>query len=165
MFQFVNSQTNNCITMHDRKSVPTANVPRDLGAFSVNIRLQIWLVEGDAERWHIIKSFPFGVALGTGSTPVLHLQPAQARARHPRIALLRDLHLGALGNTPVPQFPPVDVLQAMYHFLWLARVVPSVKILLDDKEATWKACGGEGRAGACNLMLLLSGTMLGILGL
>jgi hypothetical protein len=71
MFQFVNSQTNNCITMHDRKSVPTANVPRDFGAFSVNVSVQIWLVKGDAEGWYIIKSFPFGVALGTGSTPAL----------------------------------------------------------------------------------------------
>jgi hypothetical protein len=71
MFQFVNNQTNNCITMYDLNSAPTANTPRDLGAFSVNVRLQIWLVEGDAEGWYIIKSFPFGVALGTGSTPAL----------------------------------------------------------------------------------------------
>jgi hypothetical protein len=46
MFQFVNNQTNNCITMLDLNSAPIANISRDLGAFSVNVRLQIWLVEG-----------------------------------------------------------------------------------------------------------------------
>jgi hypothetical protein len=57
--------------MSDRNSVPMANISRDLGAFSVNVRLQVWIVEGDAEGWYIIKSFPFGVALGIGLTPAL----------------------------------------------------------------------------------------------
>jgi hypothetical protein len=43
----------------------------------------------------------------------------------------------------------VDVLQATYHFLCSAHVVPSVKILLDGKGVggMWKARGKRGAGG------------------
>lgn len=64
----INSKTASCIASVTSTSLPAAAAARDLDPFSVDGRLQVWVVEQDRDGWYIIKSFPFGNAFGAGDS-------------------------------------------------------------------------------------------------
>jgi hypothetical protein len=72
LYIFKNSSTSNVIAMASPITTPVA-MPRDLEAFSINGRLQVWIVEQNRENWYKLKNFAFGVSLSASTDPTPHL--------------------------------------------------------------------------------------------
>lgn len=63
MYILTNASSSLVAFLSARDSTPNME-PRDLEPYSVDARRQIWLLEQNRDGWYIIKSFPFGLALG-----------------------------------------------------------------------------------------------------
>jgi hypothetical protein len=62
-----NSSTSSVVTLPTQKSLPTLSI-QDLAPYSTSARTQLWIIEQTRDSWYIIKSFPYGLCLGSNKT-------------------------------------------------------------------------------------------------